>query len=233
MLLQKEKESCVCSSLWTCAPGNTVRRLLFEISSVKASNLRSRIQMICTVLIRGKINLGNIVQHRNLQDSDHIDYVKRLLRSLGRSAIFRFVSSSFFVSSCFEDKEWMTWKRKVDDDIVIDLRHILSILILSLPRNLLVDDGSRDASAKKRDEDEFFPKLDDDDDLELKLEIRAIRVQIDALRRRAAVCNHHDDFTTASSSVSVVVGGGGDDGMNKIKGGCCGGSTTSTTTTKH
>ena len=226
MLLQKEKESCVCSSLWTCAPGNTVRRLLFEISSVKASNLRSRIQMICTVLIRGKINLGNILQHRNLQDSDHIDYVKRLLRSLGRSAIFRFVSSSF------EDKELMTWKRKVDDDIVIDLRHILSILILSLPRNLLVDDG-RDASAKKRDEDEFFPKLDDDDDdLELKLEIRAIRLQIDALRRRAAVCNHHDDFTTASSSVSVIVGGG-DDGMNKIKGGCCGGSTTSTTTTKH
>ena len=181
MLLQKEKESCVCSSLWTCAPGNTVRRLLFEISSVKASNLRSRIQMICTVLIRGKINLGNILQHRNLQDSDHIDYVKRLLRSLGRSAIFRFVSSSF------EDKELMTWKRKVDDDIVIDLRHILSILILSLPRNLLVDDG-RDASAKKRDEDEFFPKLDDDDDdLELKLEIRAIRLQIDALRRRTAV----------------------------------------------
>ena len=127
----------------------------------------------------------------------------------------------------------MTWKRKVDDDIVIDLRHILSILILSQPRNLLVDDGSRDASAKKRDEDEFFPKLDDDDDLELKLEIRAIRVQIDALRRRAAVCNHNDDFTTASSSSSVsVIVGGGDDGMNKIKGGCCGGITTSTTT-KH
>ena len=68
------------------------------------------------------------------------------------------------------------------DDVVIDLRHILSILILSLPRDLF-----HSVDGKTTEEDESLINLDDEKEGvndELKFEIHAIRMQIDALRRK-------------------------------------------------
>ena len=174
MLLQREQKSCVCSSLWTCVPGNTIRRLVFEIKSV---NVLPRVRKICTLLLRSKMNLGNVLRLRNLRDSDHIDRVRRLVRSLESCKIFRFVSDTF------SGKELVAWKRQLKEvgDVVIDLRHILSILILSLPRDLF-----HSVDGKTTEEDESLINLDNEkeDNDELKVEIQAIRMQIDALRRK-------------------------------------------------
>jgi len=184
MLLQREQKSCVCSSLWTCVPGNTIRRLVFEITSVNGCSLLPRVRKICTLLLRSKMNLGNLLQLRNLRDSDHIDHVRRLVRSLETCKIFRFVSDTY------TDKELLAWKCQLinsqeiiggGDDVVIDLRHILSILILSLPRDLF-----HSVDGKTTEEDESLINLDNEkeDNDELKVEIQAIRMQIDALRRK-------------------------------------------------
>ena len=191
MLLQREQKSCVCSSLWTCVPGNTIRRLVFEIKSV---NVLPRVRKICTLLLRSKMNLGNVLQLRNLRDSDHIDRVRRLVRSLESCKIFRFVSDTF------SDKELMAWKRQLISskeigDVVIDLRHILSILILSLPRDLF----QSSVDGKTTEEDESLINLDDEKEGvndELKFEIHAIRMQIDSLRRKMSCDHHHDTGCT-------------------------------------
>ena len=107
-----------------------------------------------------------------------IDRVRRLVRSLESCKIFRFVSDTF------SGKELVAWKRQLKEvgDVVIDLRHILSILILSLPRDLF----QSSVDGKTTEEDESLINFDDEKEGvndELKFEIHAIRMQIDALRR--------------------------------------------------
>lgn len=207
MLLQKEKITCVCSSLWTCAPGNTIRRLLHEVMSIKKSivDIRTRVKIICSLLIESKVK--NILQHREFLSEDHIKDVKQLLHALETTKIFDFIVQSF------KHEELQSWTRKLATDLTVDLRHVLSILVLSLPRDLLLlgeeDESFLDIVAlEKEEENGCYEKLG--------MEIRAVGMQIEAFQTKMMLCRHDD----ISSDVDVVVSSSSN-GSSCGDGKCC------------